>query len=296
MRASPHSSSGAERAPWLLYPVLVYLVVLAIGPLVILLIYSFYRQSGYDMIRGFSIHNYQEIVTNALYLSLTGKSLMYGASVCAVTLLVGYPTARFIAWHAGKWKNLYLMGLLIPLYTGDLIRVYAWRIILGLNGVLNTTLLELGVISEPIEALLFSDFSVLISMIYVYLPFMVLPIWASLEGLDKDLIEASMDLGAGRYRTFTRIVLPLIMPGILAGGLLVFIPVTGEYLSPNLLGGTSGITLMNVITSQFGAAFNWPLGSALAWFLLFIVASILGLTAYLVTRITWVRSGIGGVS
>ena len=296
MRASPRSPSNSERAPWLLYPVLIYLVVLAIGPLVILLIYSFYRQSGYDMIKVLSIHNYQEIVTSALYLSLTGKSLIYGATVCAITLIVGYPTARFIAWRAGAWKNLYLMGLLIPLYTGDLIRVYAWRIILGLNGVLNTTLLELGVISEPIEALLFSDFSVLISMIYIYLPFMVLPIWASLEGLDKDLIEASMDLGAGRYRTFTRIVLPLIMPGILAGGLLVFIPVTGEYLSPNLLGGTSGTTLMNVITSQFGAAFNWPLGSALAWFLLFAVASILGLTAWLVTRMAWVRSGIGGAT
>lgn len=285
-----------QNAPWFAYPIAAYLIVMAIGPLFILLLYSFYQKSGYDIIPGFWLGNYQEIITSKLYLFLTVKSLVYGIVVSAITLVLGYPTAQFIAWRAGKWKNLLLMGLLIPLYTGDLIRVYAWRIILGIKGVLNTALLELGLISAPIEALLFSNFSVLISMVYIYLPFMVLPIWANLEGVDRDYVDASMDLGGGRSRTFVKIVLPLTLPGILAGILLVFIPVTGEYLSPNLLGGPSGITLMNVITSQFGVSFNWPLGSALAWFLLIVVALIISAAAYLTTRISWIRSSIGGQS
>lgn len=281
-----------RRAPWFAYPVAAFVIVLAIGPLITLLAYSFYRMENYRLVASFSLANYQEILTSPLYLVLTGKSLLYAVATCAVTLIVGYPTAQFIAWQAGKWKNFLIMGLLIPLYTGDLIRVYAWRIILGIEGALNTLLLEVGIVDAPIDALLFSPFSVMVSIIYIYLPFMILPIWANLEGMDRSLVEASMDLGARRARTFTKVVLPLTIPGIFAGTMLVFIPVTGEYLSQNLLGGTSGVTIINVITSQFGASYNWPLGSALAWFLLLVVAVFVSAAVYIMIRQPWMRRSI----
>ncbi|WP_371227982.1 ABC transporter permease [Roseovarius sp. 2305UL8-3] len=283
-----------RRAPWFMYPVALFVFIFAICPLLVLLVYSFYTVENFRITPGFSLKNYHEALTSGLFISLTIKALVFAVVTCVITLIFAYPTAQFIAWRSGRWKNLMLMGLLIPLYTGDLIRVYAWRIILGIKGVLNTLLLEVGLIAEPIEVLLFSNFSVMISIIYIYLPFMILPIWANIEGLDRSLIEASNDLGAGTARTFNKIMLPLTSPGVFAGVMLVFIPVTGEYLSQNLLGGTSGVTIMNVITAQFGASFNWPLGSAMAWLLLVIVAVIVSLFLFTLTRQRWIARGLGG--
>ena len=178
----------------------------------------------------------------------------------------------------------------MPLYTSDLIRYFAWRTILGTHGLMNDCLLSLGIVGEPLQIFAFNPFAVIVSLVHVYLPFMTLAIWVSLESIDQRLIEAAMDLGARPWTAFRSVTLQLSTPGLVAGSLFVFVPVSGEYFSMNLLGGTTGYTITNVINDQFSSAINWPFGASLSFTLLFFVGIFLFLFFMLISRSSFARN------
>ncbi|WP_421723794.1 ABC transporter permease [Bauldia sp.] len=260
-------------------PVFAALFLLCLLPLGILFLYSFFRVDFVSIVPEISLDNYARVFSSGPYLQLIAKALLNGALVAAIAAVIAYPVAFFIAKRVVAVKAALLTALLVPLYTGDLVRIFAWRLILGANGVVNGFLTWTGIITEPIEALLFSPLSATIVLVYNYLPFMVLGLWLGFESLDDRLLEAAADLGAGRTAIFRRIVLPLTLPGLVVGGLMVFALVVGDFLTPQLIGGASGVSVVSAIADLFGAAFDWPLGSAIAWTLL--AAVVLFMTAVL---------------
>jgi len=264
-----------------------------LGPLTIMVVYSLWRVENFSVVQNVSFDNYAYLIGSPIYIWLTAKALLYGAIVTIVTLIISVPVAYFMARHIGPRKGLVVTAILLPLYTSELIRYFAWRTILGTEGMLNGALLRLSVISEPIEMLSFSPVAVIISLVHVYLPFMILAIWVALEALDPALLDAAMDLGARPIRMFGKIVLPLAMPGIIAGVLFVFIPVTGEFFGVNMMGGTTGFTITNAINDQFTSAFNWPLGSALSYMLLLSIGVVVAVFLVIVSRLRMVRNYVG---
>jgi spermidine/putrescine transport system permease protein len=187
---------------------------------------------------------------------------------------MGYPIAYYISSRSTKLKNILLLLIILPLWTNFLVRMYAWKVILREEGVINTLFLKLGLIDKPLE-ILFTDRAVFIGLVYGYLPFMILPLYASIEKLDSALLEAAYDLGAGRFRTFLKVVLPLTTPGIIAGSILVFVPTLGAFVTPDLLGGAKQMMIGNMIQHQYLKVRDWPFGSALSFILLFMVLALL---------------------
>jgi len=197
------------------------------------------------------------------------------ARVTIFSLLLGYPLAYYLSFHAGKRKDLFYQLVIIPLWVSYLVRAYAWKTILGSDGVLNTLLQYLHVIKHPLEFLLYSPFAVVLTLTHIYTPFTLLPIYASLEHIPRPLVEASQDLGASPLQTFWRVILPLSIPGVLAGATFAFVLSLGDFLAPLLLGGPSGIMISNIVVSLFGAAYNWPLGAAISFCMLALVLGLL---------------------
>ena len=217
-----------------------------------------------------NLSNYQVLWQDSLYLS----TFLYSVKVAAIStvfcLLVGYPMAYAIARCGPSTRNLFLMLIILPFWTSFLLRVYAWVGLLKTNGVINNTLLALGVIDQPLT-LLYTDFAVYIGIVYSYLPFMILPLFSNLEKHDLTLLEAAADLGASPMKAFFKVTLPLSMPGIVAGCLLVFIPAVGEFVIPSLLGRTDQLMIGTVLSAQFFSARNWPVASAVAIVLLLML-------------------------
>lgn len=269
---------------WLSVPVYAVVVALCIAPLLILLAYSFFQVSFVAVLKEPTVKNYMRIVGSETYRWLILKAFGSGLMVAAITAVIGYPVAWFIAKRVVAAKSAFLTLLLVPLYTGDLVRIFAWRMLLGAEGVLNTFLMVFGAIREPIGALLFSSLATHIVLVYNYLPFMVLGLWLAFEALDDRLVEAAADLGAGAASTFCRVTLPLTVPGLVAGAMMVFVMVVGDYLTPQLVGGASGITIVSAINDLFGTAFDWPLGSAIAWTMLAILALAFAGAAIVIRR------------
>jgi spermidine/putrescine transport system permease protein len=197
------------------------------------------------------------------------------ASVTILSLLLGYPLAYFLSFHAGPRKELLYQLVIVPLWVSYLVRGYAWKTILGTDGVLNGALQYLHITHEPVSALLYSPFAVILMLTHIYTPFVFLPIYASLEQIPRPLLEASHDLGASPRSTFLRVVLPLSMPGLLAGATFAFVLTLGDFLAPLLVGGSSSTMIANVVQSLFGAAYDWPLGAAISVFILLITAGLL---------------------
>jgi putrescine transport system permease protein len=216
------------------------------------------------------LSNYRFLFTDRLYAS----AYLYSIKVAAVStlwcLLIGYPMAYAIARATAAWKNLLLMLIILPFWTSFLLRVYAWIGLLKSNGVINNVLLALGVIHEPLT-LMQTDFAVYVGIVYSYLPFMILPLYANLEKHDTTLLEAAADLGARPWRAFLRVTLPLSIPGILAGCLLVFIPAVGEYVIPSLLGRTDQLMIGRVLSDEFFSNRDWPVASAVAILILIVL-------------------------
>ncbi len=275
-------------------PVLAALTVLCLAPLGLLFVYSFFRVDFVSIVPDFSLRNYAQVLSSGSYRYLIVKALMSGAAIAAITAVIAYPVAFFIAKRIRVVKAALLTALLIPLYTGDLVRIFAWRLILGREGVLNSFLIWTGLIDRPTEALLFSPTATMIVLVYNYLPFMVLGLWLSFESLDDHLFEAAADLGAGRATIFLRLVLPLTAPGLVAGALMVFALVVGDFLTPQLIGGASGVTVISAIADLFGAAFDWPLGSAIAWTLLAAMVAVVAAVILLLRRTPWGSVMVGG--
>jgi spermidine/putrescine transport system permease protein len=223
------------------------------------------------------------LALNFDYIEIFARSFWLSISTTVLALLVGFPTALYMAVQPERYRNLLIFLVTIPFWTNLLVRNYAWILLLRDGGIINGTLMRVGLISEPIP-LLYNDFAVGVGLTYSFLPFMVLPIYASLEKLDFRLVEAAHDLYANRRRALTRVVLPLARPGLIAGAILVFVPCLGSYVTPALLGGAKALMIGNLIQLQFGEARNWPFGAALAFALLAIVLLALVFYALRVRR------------
>lgn len=215
---------------------------------------------------------------NTDYLQIFLRSFWLSLSTTVLCLIVGFPTALYMALQPERRRNLLIFLVTIPFWTNLLVRNYAWILLLRNNGLIDGTLASLGLTSQPI-GVLYTPFAIMVGLTYSFLPFMVLPIYASLEKLDLRLVEAAFDLGADRRRALTRVIVPLSMPGIVAGCILVFVPCLGAYVTPELLGGAKSMMIGNLIQGQFGSARNWPFGAALSFALLAIV--LLAMLVYL---------------
>ncbi|MEZ4710319.1 MAG: ABC transporter permease [Caldilineaceae bacterium] len=255
----------------LLAPGAAWLLCFFALPLLIILLYSFFTRGPYgNVIYRFTLDNYMRLAA-PIYLQILARSLGMAIMATLVSLLLGYPLAWFIVRQSRRWRPLLLLLVIIPFWTNFLVRTYAMIVLLRTEGVINGLLQSWGVIGEPL-ALLYNSGAVTLGLVYGYLPFMVLPIYASLEKLDPSLIEAAQDLGANAWRTFGRVMLPLTLPGVAAGSILVFIPAIGAFITPDLLGGAKAMMIGNLTEQQFLSARNWPFGSAVSIVLMLIVS------------------------
>ena len=248
----------------MLSPTLLLLILIMALPIVLLVVFSFWTQNYVDIDKTFTLANYSKFFERSAYSYLLGKSVLISGSVTLITVLLAYPMAYFIAFRVTKHKLIWLILITVPFWTSYLLRVFAWKIILGYNGVINSGLIEIGWIAEPLAFLLYNPFAVVLTLAHAWAAFAILPIYVSLEKIDRSLLEAATDLGDGRIKRFIRITLPLSMPGLIAASLLVFIPTVGDYVTPSLVGGTSGTMIGNVIQSLFGRGNNMPFGAALS--------------------------------
>ena len=273
----------------LLGPAAFWLGIFFLAPLALILAYSFGTSGIYGGITlGFNPGNYLKVF-DPLYLQITVRTLIIAALTTLFCLALGYPLAYFIALRSGRWKNILLILVMVPFWTSLLIRAYAWVVILGGNGLANRALQFFGITDGPIS-LIFTPQAVLMGMVYSYLPFMILPLYATLEKFDVNLKEAAKDLGASRWHTFWRVTFPLSMPGVIAGSILVFIPSAGEFVIPNLLGGSQTVLLGNLIQQQFLNARDWAFGSALS---MMLAVLLIGAIMFYVRRVG--ADKVGGV-
>jgi spermidine/putrescine transport system permease protein len=287
MASAEQVAEEAERREirdrWLLSaPALIIIFLAATGPLLIVMIYSFLTPGPYgDVVWKFSTDGWlsvlmqRDIFDDTLafadaHLSIFWRSAKLSFLTTILTLLFGFPTAYFIATRPARQRNIWLFLITIPFWTNLLIRTFAIQEVIRNEGIVNTVLIKLGIISQPIQ-MMFTDFALMVGMTYVYLPLMVLPLYASMEKIDFRLVEAGYDLYANRFQVLRRVIIPLVKPGIIAGSILVFIPALGAYVTPRVLGGSKNMMLGNLIELQFGQGRNWPLGSALSLSLMAIV-------------------------
>ena len=265
-----HPVSSHRTTYWLLTPGILWSVAFLFIPLIVVGVISFATRGTYGgVIWQFNLENYRDL-WHVVYARIFGQSLVLAFLTTVICLVMGFPLAYYIARLSPRWQAVWLMLIMIPFWTNFLVRTYAWMFILRTEGLLNTLLLGLGVITTPLD-LLYTDKAVLIGLVYGYLPFMVLPLYATLERLDPALVEAAKDLYANQWSVFRRVIVPLAKPGIIAGCLLVFIPSLGAFITPDLLGGARNMMVGNLIQHEYLVARDWPLGSAISLILLIVV-------------------------
>jgi spermidine/putrescine transport system permease protein len=257
-------------------PPLLWVTLFLLVPYALLFGYSFWSVSPtQQIVHTWTLNNYRELLRVSIYLQTLFRSMWIATRVTIFSLLLGYPLAYYLSLRAGTRKELLYQLVIIPLWVSYLVRAYAWKTILGSDGVLNTLLQYLHLSKHPVEFLLYSPFAVVLTLTHIYTPFTFLPIYASLEHIPRNLVEASQDLGAARFQTFWRIIFPLSIPGVLAGATFAFVLSLGDFLAPLLLGGPSGIMISNIVVSLFGAAYDWPLGAAISFGMLMLVLALL---------------------
>lgn len=250
-------------------------VVCGLGvPILLLLLYSFWTQDYLTIDRTPTLANYAEIFTQSIYLPVYARSVLISLLVTLTTILIAYPIAYFLAFDVRRHKIAWLIVITLPFWTSYLLRVFSWKLILGYNGVVNSGLKSAGLIEQPLEFLLYNPFAVYLTMVYGWATFAILPIYVSLEKIDRTLLEAATDLGDTAMQRFWRITFPLSLPGVIAAFLVIFIPTIGDYVTPSLVGGPDGVMIANLIQNQFGKANDWPLGAALSIFAMVLVTSI----------------------
>jgi spermidine/putrescine transport system permease protein len=245
---------------------------------------SFWTQDFLTFDMTFTLKNYREAFAEPLYMLLMGRSVLISLSVTAVTVILAFPVAYFISFHVpANRKSLWIFLITIPFWTSYLIRVFLWKVILGYNGVLNSGLLGLGLIDEPLTFILYNANAVVITLAHAYAPFAILPIFVALEKIDRSFLEASRDLGENHIVTFLRVTLPLAMPGVVAAALIVFIPTIGDYVTPRLVGGPDGLMIANMIQTQFLRLNNAPMGATLA-VIAMVIVTVISLVFILLNR------------
>ncbi|MDX2162243.1 MAG: ABC transporter permease [bacterium] len=276
---TPSYTKEKRRGAALALPAVIWLGLFFVLPLLIVMVISFLTRgrTGVQFAPPITIDNYADIFSFP-YIDVYWSSIGIAVVTTILCLIIGYPLAFFIATRKSRvMQNLSLFLVILPFWTNFLVRTYAIKVILGADGPINTTLLNLGLIAEPLT-LVNTQFAVLLGLTYSYLPFMVLPIYASVERFEFRLVEAAYDLGANDIRAFLRVVLPLTLPGVVAGSILVLIPTIGAFITPDILGGTQGLMIGNLISAQFRGTGNWPRGSAASMVMLLLV--MVALLAY----------------
>lgn len=256
-----------------LMPPLIWMSLLYFVPIALLVSYSIWRLEAFDIVKEFSLINFKTIFSNPSYRTVIARTVGTALGVTLIDVVIALPLGFFIAKYGGRYRTLLTLLVILPLWSSYLVRVFSWKIVLGYNGILNTALLYLGILQQPSQIFLYNQFSTMLTFIHVWLPFMILPIITAFERLPSDLLEASADLNAPPWATVRRVILPLVTPGILAGSINVFSLTMGDFITPSLVGSPSGIMLGNVISSQFGVSYNWPLGAAFALVVMLVVFS-----------------------
>ena len=260
-------------------PPLLWVAAFLLLPYALMFAYSFWSVSpSQQIVHSWSLANYGQLLTHDVYRQTLLRSAGIAARVMVLSLFLGYPVAYLLSFHAGRRKNLLYQLVIIPLWVSYLVRAYAWKTILGTDGVLNTLLQYSHVTSHPLQFLLYSPFAVVLTLTHIYTPFAFLPVFAALEHIPRSLVEASHDLGGSRFQTFCRVIFPLSIPGVLAGATFAFVLSFGDFLAPQLLGGPSGIMISNIVVNLFGASYQWPLGAAISFCMLAVVIGLLWLS------------------
>ena len=249
-------------------------------PYIILFTYSFYLKKFPTFTPAFQFGNYFQIFSDPQYFQVIFRSGWIAGAVALLALLLAYPFAYFLVFkiRSSTIRVFLYMAVIVPLWVSYLLRAYTWKTILGTEGILNSFLIWIGILSEPSDLFLYNKFSMILTLTYLFIPFTMMPIYSALEKIPRSLTEASKDLGVGPFRTFWNITLPLSMPGVLAGMTFTFCLTSGDFIAPMLVGGPDGFMIANVMTSQFGAALNWPLGSALSMIMLVVVLGVISLS------------------
>lgn len=274
MRASARRSAGF----WLLFSLpLAWTVLFLILPYLVMGAISFWSRQFPLFVPDFQFGNYIQLFSDAQYSTVILRTLKIAALVTFYSVCLGFPLAYFLVFtvKSDRLRTLLYMGVVVPLWVSYLLRAYTWKIILGTDGALNSALLWLGIIDAPLDIFLYNQAAMVITLTYIFIPFMVMPIFTALERIPPALIEASQDLGAGPFETFLRVIVPLSTAGVVAGATMTFCLSFGDFVAPVLVGGPSGTMVATVLQSQFGAALNWPLGSALAVVIFTLVLVVL---------------------
>lgn len=276
--------SEALRGYLLLSPALLVLGLAILVPMALLIAMSTWSMSGFDLVTTPGLGNYAAIAGDPIYSALLGRSLKVAAIATAVTVILSYPVAYYVAFHVHRHKMLWIILLTLPFWTSYLMRIFAWRVVLGYEGVINSALLSVGLIEAPLQVFLYSQTAVTIALAHAWAAFAILPIYVSLEKIDRSYLEAAADLGDSPARRFWRITLPLSLPGVVAAFFLMFIPTVGDYVTAAMLGGPDGMMVGNLIQAQFGPINDWPMGAALALVMTMAVA-VAGVAFLLLTRL-----------
>jgi spermidine/putrescine transport system permease protein len=271
------SESQKLKSFFISIPIGVWMIVVVIIPVIIMFSMSFRVKLGPQLVSPLSVGNYIEFFKKPIYWKLFLKSFRISLMVSIVAIITSYPLAYFISRKLKRFRNLLFMLIITPLWVSYLIRIIAWRTILGNKGLLNLILIKLGILNEPLRLFLYNQFAVIITLAYIAIPFVFIPLYTALEKIPKNLIDASIDLGANEFKTLLRIIIPLSSPGLITGFMLSFIIALGDYIIPQQIGGSGGIMYGNIVWSQFGIISNWYLGSALGFILFAMAAVIIGL-------------------
>ena len=275
---------AATRQTWfkaaLVLPPLTWTLVFMFVPYAIMFTYSFYTKKFPIFVPDFQFGNYLALFEDVQYRQVFLRTLKIATMVSLVSLLLAYPVAYCLVFKVQslKLRMAIYMAIIVPLWVSYLLRAYTWKTILGSQGVLNSFLVWTGILNEPTDLLLYNQFSMVITLVHIFIPFMFMPIYTALEKIPRSLIEASKDLGVGRGWTFLRITLPLSLPGIMAGFTFTFCLSFGDFVAPFLVGGPDGYMIANIVQSQFGTALNWPLGSAISIAILAIVLTVISIS------------------
>lgn len=256
-------------------PPLLWVGLLLLLPYALMFAHSFWLVRDGVIVHEWNLRNYATLLENPVYAEVLLRTALIAASVTVLCLLLGYPLAYYMSFHATVRKNLLYQLVIVPLWVSYLVRGYAWKTILGSDGVLNSFLQYLHITNAPVSFFLYSPFAVILTLTHIYTPFVFLSLYAALEHIPRNLIEASHDLGANPRTTFLRVILPLSIPGLLAGATFAFVLTLGDFLGPMLVGGPSSIMIANIVQSLFGTAYDWPLGAAIAVCILVLTVALL---------------------
>jgi spermidine/putrescine transport system permease protein len=259
---------------------LLWVLVFLFIPYLIMFSYSFYIRQFPIFVPAFQFGNYVQIFSDPQYYQVLIRTAKIATLVTVSAVALAYPLAYFLIFkiESDRLRMILYMAVIVPLWVSYLLRSYTWKTILGSEGVLNSFLVWVGLLDRPTDIFLYNQFSMVLTLTYIFVPFMVMPIYTALEKIPRNLVEASKDLGVGPIRTFLSVTLPLSMPGIIAGATFTFCLTFGDFIAPFLVGGPNGQMIASVITSQFGASMNWPLGAALSIIMLVVVLTIITLS------------------